>query len=163
MKKHISKLLAAAALAVSALGTASDEHGKFELGAGHNSDLHGNSAGLVWFAWPVKAPIEKLLDFDVDAQFYFVHLDGRDQRNGDPRGKTFGLGHEMIIMRKPFYLSSGFFLRDRDSDTLSTRWNFASGIGLRWDDYTVGIRHFSNAGTGGKNRGENLLFLSRRF
>lgn len=71
-------------------------------------------------------------------------------------GRRFHLG-------RGFFLTSAIALIDRQSEVLSSRHQFMSGIGWSGKRLSVAIRHLSNADTGGRNRGENVLWLGYRL
>lgn len=71
-------------------------------------------------------------------------------------GRRFQLG-------RGFFLTSAIALIDRQSEVLSSRHQFMSGIGWSGKRLSVAIRHLSNANTGGRNRGENVLWLGYRL
>lgn len=71
-------------------------------------------------------------------------------------GRRFALG-------RGFFLASAFALVDQRSEVLSSRHQFMTGIGWSGKRLTLALRHLSNANTGGRNRGENVLWLGYRL
>lgn len=64
---------------------------------------------------------------------------------------------------KGWFAQGGIAATNSDTEVLSRHWQFMTGIGYRHDRFTVSLRHLSNANTGGRNRGENLLLFQYGF
>lgn len=64
---------------------------------------------------------------------------------------------------KGWFAQGGIAATNSDTEVLSEHWQFMTGIGYRHKRLTVSLRHLSNANTGGRNRGENLLLLQYGF
>jgi len=62
-----------------------------------------------------------------------------------------------------FYGQFGVAMTNSDNEVLSEHWQFQSGIGYRYNRFTLTLRHLSNGNTGGRNRGENYLMLQYGF
>lgn len=63
-----------------------------------------------------------------------------------------------------WFVQGGIAWTDSDTEVLSRRWQFMTGGGYRFNErWALSLRHLSNANTGGRNRGENLLMLQYRF
>ncbi|MCX7557492.1 acyloxyacyl hydrolase [Xanthomonadaceae bacterium JHOS43] len=62
-----------------------------------------------------------------------------------------------------WFAQGGIAATNSDTDVLSEHWQFMTGLGYRYQRFTVSLRHLSNANTGGRNRGENLLLLQYGF
>lgn len=58
-----------------------------------------------------------------------------------------------------FVLGAG--LNERDDDVLSGHLQWLTGVGVATHDVDISIRHLSNAGLVGRNRGETWLFVTR--
>ncbi len=64
---------------------------------------------------------------------------------------------------KGWFAQGGIAATNSDTEVLSRHWQFQTGIGYRYQRLTLSLRHLSNANTGGRNRGENLLLLQYGF
>lgn len=64
---------------------------------------------------------------------------------------------------KGWFAQGGIAATNSDTEVLSRHWQFMTGIGYRHQRFTVSLRHLSNANTGGRNRGENLLLFQYGF
>ena len=64
---------------------------------------------------------------------------------------------------KGWFAQGGIAATNSNTEALSEHWQFMTGIGYRHQRFTVSLRHLSNANTGGRNRGENLLLLQYGF
>lgn len=62
-----------------------------------------------------------------------------------------------------WFVQGGIAWTDSDTEVLSEHWQFQTGIGYRYRRFTLSLRHLSNANTGGRNRGENVLLLQYGF
>lgn len=62
-----------------------------------------------------------------------------------------------------WFAQGGIAATNSDTEVLSRHWQFMTGIGYRHQRITVSLRHLSNANTGGRNRGENLLLFQYGF
>ena len=60
-------------------------------------------------------------------------------------------------------MQGGITATNSDTDVLSRHFEFQTGIGYRYRHLTLSLRHLSNANTGGRNRGENLLLAQYAF
>ena len=61
------------------------------------------------------------------------------------------------------FAQGGIAYADVDNDVLSNHFQFQTGIGYDFGRVSISLRHLSNANTGGRNRGENLLLLDYAF
>lgn len=64
---------------------------------------------------------------------------------------------------KGWFAQGGIAATNVDTEVLSKHWQFMTGIGYRHKNFTASLRHLSNANTGGRNRGENLLLFQYGF
>lgn len=64
---------------------------------------------------------------------------------------------------KGWFAQGGIAATNSDTEELSRHWQFMTGIGYRHRHFTISLRHLSNANTGGRNRGENLLLAQWGF
>ncbi len=70
-----------------------------------------------------------------------------------------------FVHRTGFYFAGGIALTNTDGDdeALSGTFQFVNGVGWQGERIVITFRHISNASTGGRNRGENLLTIGWRF
>lgn len=134
---------------------ASAQHFEVGLGLLDTIDDEGSEVGtLSWFPRDGKWPLELM----------FGHMRGRD-----PRGDALGspsvnfLSFSLHRQWEHFYLGFGVAAIDDQSEVLSSTHQFLSSVGYRLGDFSLALRHMSNANTGGRNRGENLLTLNYSF
>ncbi|HET9049183.1 MAG TPA: acyloxyacyl hydrolase [Chiayiivirga sp.] len=62
-----------------------------------------------------------------------------------------------------WFVQSGIAATSSNTEALSGHWQFMTGIGYRYQRFTVSLRHMSNANTTGRNRGENVLLFQYGF
>ncbi len=69
------------------------------------------------------------------------------------------------VHRSGLFFAGGVALTNTDGDdeALSGTFQFVNGIGWQGERVVIVFRHISNASTGGRNRGENLLTVGWRF
>ncbi|MFN3841941.1 MAG: acyloxyacyl hydrolase [Rehaibacterium terrae] len=125
------------------------------LGFGHVDEIEGESSHLFTLAYTTahRHPWE----------FMAGHIDGRDDAgelntpgvNFVSASKQLRFGH--------WFASGGIAWTDSDTEVLSEKWQFMTGIGWRSRRFGLSLRHLSNANTGGRNRGENFLLAEYRF
>lgn len=133
-----------------------DARGAWELGVGLVDEIDGRQSTMAtvgWLAGP-RSEWEVLLG----------HLRGRD-RDGTAAVATPTTTFAAVSRRlfwRGWFLSSGIALADTggDNPVLSGPFQFMSGLGWRGRDWTLSLRHLSNANTRGENRGETFLLVS---
>jgi hypothetical protein len=143
------------ALPLAALLAAAPARADWEVGVGPIDEIEGEGSfgGTLAYLTTQKHPWEVALG----------HFEGRDadapQRTPDV---TF-VGFSKRLVWKRFYASLGVALTDSDNDVLSGNGQFMTGAGWMFGNFSVSFRHLSNANTGGRNRGENILLFHYRF
>lgn len=65
--------------------------------------------------------------------------------------------------RGRLYALSGLAWVSDDDEVLSGRFQFQTGLGVDIGGWSMSLRHLSNAGTSGRNRGETFLLVSLRW
>ncbi len=124
------------------------------VGIGAVDEIEGVSSKTATLSWETKArhPWEFMAGV-IDARdapamhtprVYFASISKRFTWNG-------------------WFAQGGIAATNSDTEALSEHWQFMTGIGYRYQRFTVSLRHLSNANTGGRNRGENLLLLQYGF
>lgn len=86
----------------------------------------------------------------------------RSLRIATPPTRFLAIGRRLAL-GKGFFLASAVALVDHRSEALSSRHQFMTGLGWSGKRIGVTLRHLSNANTGGRNRGENVLWVGYRF
>ena len=91
------------------------------------------------------------------------HFEGRDASAVQQTPDVTYIGFSKRLTWRSFYATLGVALTDSDNDVLSGNGQFMTGAGWQFGDFSISLRHLSNANTGGRNRGENILQLHWRF
>ena len=121
--------------------------------------------------WPIDPTLRPrdviVMVPDIDAyaphiQAVFGLIDGRDPDPTATPDVYFAAVSKRFTWHG-FFVQGGVAMTNSDTEVLSEHWQFQTGIGYRYKRFTASIRHLSNANTGGRNRGENYLFLSYGF
>ncbi len=86
----------------------------------------------------------------------------RSLRIATPPTHFLAVGRRLELGRG-FFLASAIALVDHRSEALSSRHQFMTGLGWSGKRLGVTLRHLSNANTGGRNRGENVLWVGYRL
>lgn len=126
-------------------GAQAQAHG--EVGLGYTDEIEGERAPVIALALVTAGenPYELMLG----------HIPQRnDLRSSQDTlflsfGKRLTFGH--------WFFSSGIAAAEGDDEVLSGTFQFLTGISYRRDRWTLGLRHLSNAGLRGRNRGETFL------
>ncbi|MBX3726436.1 MAG: acyloxyacyl hydrolase [Xanthomonadales bacterium] len=71
--------------------------------------------------------------------------------------ETLFLGADLRWIGRGWFLGGGIAAVGETSEVLSSDWQFMTLAGLRRQRLVLTLRHLSNAGTGGRNRGETFL------
>lgn len=73
-------------------------------------------------------------------------------------------GSRRVVFRR-WFASAGLALTtaDADNEILSGAFQFCTGLGWQGERWTVSLRHLSNAGLEGRNRGETFLVVAYAF
>lgn len=143
-------LLVVLALGGLALPVAQAAAGEWQLAAGVADELDNDFAPAATLSYivPTRFPIEIVGG-------YIGH---RLLRSGRTESAWF-LGADLRWSGRYWFVGGGGAWVNRESEILSSRYQFMTLAGLRWRDWVLTLRHLSNAGTGGRNRGETLLTL----
>lgn len=140
----------------SLFGAVAPARASVELAAGLADELDGRSTRLYSAMWLSghRNP------WELGATF----IEGRGQ-DAPPFTSDRGvLSAGRRFVRGRVYLVSGLAWVTRDDEVLSGRFQFQNGLGVelagRW---SLSLRHLSNAGTSGRNRGETFLLAAFRW
>ena len=73
-------------------------------------------------------------------------------------------GSRRVVFRR-WFASAGVALAtaDDDNEILSGTFQFYTGVGWQGDQWTFSLRHLSNAGIDGRNRGETFFVVTYAF
>lgn len=136
------------------LGLAPAAHAGFHVGASPVDEIDGQGSVMVGVSWETehKHPWEVIVGL----------IDGRDPDPTATPDVYFAAVSKRFTWHG-FFVQGGVAMTNSDTEVLSEHWQFQTGIGYRYKRFTASIRHLSNANTGGRNRGENYLFLSYGF
>ncbi len=151
MNRTTRSILTSFVLFFSAITTA---QAGFHVGLGPVDEIDGQHTSMVGLSWETEQthPWEVIVG----------RIDGR---NPDPTATPdvyFAAVSKRFTWRG-FFAQGGMAMTNSDTEVLSKHWQFQTGIGYRYKHFTASIRHLSNANTGGRNRGENYLYLSYGF
>lgn len=124
--------------------------GEWQVAAGVADELDRDfaPAATLGYVVPTRFPIEIVGG-------YIGH---RLLRSGRAESAWF-LGADLRWDHRWWFVGGGAAWVNRESEILSSRYQFMTLAGLRWRDWILTLRHLSNASTGGRNRGETFLTL----
>lgn len=126
-----------------------------EVGLAWVDEVDGVSSEAVMVSW--------LTDAEHPWEFMAGHIRGRS----DARLSTPSVNFLAVSKRftwRGWFAQGGVALTDSDTEVLSRYGQFMTGVGYRFNDrVALSLRHLSNANSGGRNRGENLLILQVGF
>lgn len=144
-------LLASAALAA-ALTFCTPARAGIHVGVGAADEHEGEGAPAATIAWRSQRrhPWELMLGY----------IGKRDDTGVEE--SWFVAGSKRLYWRQ-WFVSGGLALVNVDNDILSGHGQFITGVGREFGPATLSLRHLSNAGIEGRNRGETLLLLEYRF
>ncbi len=106
------------------------------------------------------------LSWETEARHPWEFMVGTIKARHDPVLSTPRVYFASVSRRftwKGWFVQGGIAATNSDTEVLSRHFQFQTGIGYRYRDFTLSLRHLSNANTGGGNRGENLLMLQYGF
>lgn len=153
---RVDELLAATACTLGLLvaGTASAAP-SIEVAAGVADEIDGRSARTYSVMWlsPEQHP------WELGASF----IEGRGRDAGPYTSDRGVVSAGRRFTRGRFYALSGLAWVTYDDEVLSGRFQFHTGLGAEVGGWSLSLRHLSNAGTSGRNRGETLLLLALRW
>lgn len=146
------KLFAAGLLAL--LAAASARAAGWEIGGGYADQIDGEAS---WLATVAYVTSEQRFPWE----FMLGYIDGRTEANPGSRADQ---GFAALSKRwQPVnhaFVSVGMAANSDDNDVLSGHIQFMSTLGIRFDRFSVSVRHLSNAGITGNNHGETFFLLS---
>jgi hypothetical protein len=70
---------------------------------------------------------------------------------------------QRVVDHKGWEIGVGPAYFQNTNRALGTNLNWALSIGYRWDDFSIRVRHYSNAGSGSPNLGQDLLTFGYIF
>lgn len=148
----LSGLLLSASLLLLAPGTAV---AGVHLGVSYVDEIEGESSEAVTLSYLTEArhPWE----------FMAGHIRARDRSGPVATPSVNFLSASKRYTWRGWFAQGGIAWTDSDTEVLSNNWQFMTGVGYGWQRWTLSLRHLSNANTGGRNRGENLLILQYGF
>jgi hypothetical protein len=147
--KSLGWVVAALALAWGAQARAS-----WHVGAGPVDAIDDEPSWLATVAWRTAHahPYE----------FNAGRIDGRDSPASRTPDVLF-ISASKRFMWRGWFAQGGIAYADSDNEVLSRYFQFQTGIGYDFGRASVSLRHLSNAGTGGRNRGETFLLFDYGF
>lgn len=127
----------------------------FNVGVAYVDEIEGESSQALTLGYLTQArhPWE----------FMAGHIRSRDR--GGPvatPGVNFLSASKRFTWRG-WFAQGGIAWTDSDTEVLSKNWQFMTGAGYGFERWTLSLRHLSNANSGGRNRGENLLIVEYGF
>lgn len=126
----------------------------FHAGAAWVDEIDGVASHALTLSWetPAQHPWEFMLG-------YIAARNAAAARTPDV---YFGSVSKRFTWRG-WFVQGGIAATNSETEALSRHWQFQTGIGYRYQCLTFSLRHLSNANTGGRNRGENLLLVQYGF
>ena len=146
------------------MAAAQGGHAQWLAGLGITPERDGDSTGAFVLTYLHKG-------LDVEAGYKNKHTIDRNQFNLGPQGRTVpGYGFLAVRYRwqwrwgsvEPFFATGGMLV-SRTNTLTSTHFQFSNGIGVRMGNWEVSWRHFSNAGLGEQNEGDDFLLFQYQF
>lgn len=132
--------------------------GNAELALGiANAVEDEDTTGVATLAWVTDAPHPYELQVG--------HIESRADDGGPVSPTATFIAASKRLTWRRWYVSSGVALTDthRDNRVLSGAFQFMTGIGWQSKDWSISLRHLSNAGIEGRNHGETYLMLAYAF
>lgn len=126
----------------------------FHFGVGPVDEIEGKRSGAAALSW------------ETEHKHPWEFMGGVIRQRQDPAIRTPRVYFASISKRftlNRWFAQGGITATNSDTDVLSAHWQFQTGIGYRYERFTLSLRHLSNANTGGRNRGENILLLQYGF
>ena len=152
MNADITSLSKLAALVAAALITLTPSMAKADtyLSAGYTG-MHDGGRGRVLMVDYV--PAGSRWDYTIG------NIGGAGQANRD----TTFVAASYQIVDEHLWASFGPALITRQTETLTSTFQFMTTFGYHKDNWGFGVRHLSNGGLRGKNIGENVVFVGYSF
>lgn len=127
-----------------------------ELGVAHVGEIEGQTTHALTLGY--------LTESAHPWEFMVGHIQSRSRYSPvySPHVAFVALGKRLTW--QGWFVQGGIAWTDSDTEVLSRKWQFMTGGGYRFNArWSLSLRHLSNANTGGRNRGENLLLLQYGF
>ena len=126
------------------------------LGFANNVEDEGNT-GVATLAWVTRG--ERSYEFQIG------HIESRADDGGPISPTSTFVAASRRLTWGHWYGSSGIALADTDDDNrvLSGPLQFLTAVGWSAEDWSVSLRHLSNAGIAGRNHGETYLMVAVHF
>jgi len=141
-------------LALMSLSISTTSRADIEIALGATDEIDGVSTEA--------ASISYLTEQRHPWEFMLGHIRDRDDvRLSTPTVTVVAVSRRLTW--RNWMVLGGVAWTDSDTEVLSENWQFMTGVGYQWNQWALTLRHLSNANTGGRNRGENLLMLQYRF
>lgn len=145
------------ALAIAAILSAGPASAAWEGGFAVAKEIDGESTEIATISYVTaakRAPWE----------FMAGYVDGRRQIDSGPLPDTLFAGvSRRYNFNHQWYGSFGAILNDESSDVLSGHLQFQSALGWHGECIGLSLRHLSNGGIKGRNRGETFVLLQIAF
>lgn len=127
-----------------------------ELGLAHVGEIEGQSTHALTLGY--------LTEGAHPWEFTAGHILSRSRTSRVPSPNVTFLALSKRLTWRGWFVQGGIAWTDSDTEVLSRKWQFMTGGGYRFNErWSLSLRHLSNANTGGRNRGENLLLLQYGF
>ncbi len=139
-----------ALLAALAAFSTSTMAGEWQVAGGFADEIDNDYA-------PV-ATIGYLTDHRFPIEIVGGYIGSRTIDSGNVDATVF-LGADLRWTGRWWFVGGGAAWVDGTSEVLSSDFQFMTLAGLRFSDWVITLRHLSNAGTGGRNRGETIFTL----
>ena len=138
--------------------------------AGQRSDAAGFGIGL-GIDKPILSRSVAVVVVDyvsADPRFPWDIEGGRFGRHGhagdfDAAPATYFASVQRRIQWEHLFVAGGIAWDSANNDILSGHWQFATGIGARFNRWTFSLRHLSNGGVTGHNHGETYALVELAF
>lgn len=145
----LSKLAALTAAVLIALAPSLADADTY-ISAGYTGMHDGGRGRALVFDW---VPTGSRWDYTIG------NISGAGQDNRD----TSFVAASYQIVDQDLWASFGPALITRQTQTLTSTYQFMTTFSYHHDDWALGVRHLSNGGLRGKNIGENLVFVGWHF
>ena len=149
MRRSVSALLCSLLVFGAAPARAS-----IHVGAGPVDEIDGEGSWHASVAW--------LTEQTHPWEFIVGRIDGRDAPALSTPDVYWISASKRFTWRR-WFAQSGVAWTNSDTEGLSKHFQCQTGIGYNCGRVSISLRHLSNANTGGRNRGENLLVIDYGF
>ena len=140
--------IGALAALLATAGARAEMHG--EVALGYTDEIEGERAPVAAIALVTesKNPYELMLGY----------IPQRGDLSSSKDTVFLSFGKRLTFGR--WFFSSGIAAAKGDDEVLSGTFQFLTGVSYKRDRWTLGLRHLSNAGLTGRNRGETFLLAT---